>query len=273
MRLFILIVAVTIFAAAAAAADVDVIRLEAPDFKSTSVSKTPAKPPVTLRLVTSTANEITDTEKWFEKNGLVLNKQREVPEGMPAEVEGAGFIEAIRSGGRWLGIYGPDFSGGRIVVGMSDEGDIEYAFDFSEYRLAPRNVQTDIDYVDQRVLWAEHLGDVLYVAHGHRTYAASSYGMNAYLSAIDVRGGKALWHSAPLVSNAANFTFLGDSHLVTGYGFTAEPDFVYVLRAKDGAVMARIPVKSGPEYILPYRDRVYVRTYNRDYVFSVDGKP
>ncbi|HJW92048.1 MAG TPA: hypothetical protein VJ901_00385 [Thermoanaerobaculia bacterium] len=89
------------------------------------------------------------------------------------------------------------------------------------------------------------------------------------LLAIDTKTKKALWHSAPLVSNASNFTFAGgDAYLVTGYGFTAELDFVYILRAKDGAVVARIPVRSGPEHLLAARDRIYVRTYNRDYVFE-----
>jgi hypothetical protein len=93
--------------------------------------------------------------------------------------------------------------------------------------------------------------------------------MNAYVTAIDTKTKKALWHSAPLISNASNFTFLGDDrYLLTGYGFTAEPDFLYILRAKDGAVVARIPVKSGPEHLIAARDRIWVRTYNRDYVFS-----
>lgn len=110
---------------------------------------------------------------------------------------------------------------------------------------------------------------MLYVAHGHRTYAKSSHGMNAYLTAIDLRSGKPLWHSAPLVANATNFTFLDDDHLVTGYGFTAEPDFLYVLRAKDGAAVAKIPLKSGPSYLLRKDGRLFVRTYDRDYVFRV----
>jgi hypothetical protein len=130
-------------------------------------------------------------------------------------------------------------------------------------------VEKDLEFVEQRVLWAELRGPVLYVSHGHRTHAKSSQGMNAYLSAIDTRTGKPLWHSAPLVANATNFTFLGDDYLVTGYGFTAEPDFLYVLRAKDGTAAAKFPLKSGPTHILTRGGRLYVRTYDHEYVFSM----
>ncbi|HUR82042.1 MAG TPA: hypothetical protein VM733_14855, partial [Thermoanaerobaculia bacterium] len=162
----------------------------------------------------------------------------------------------IRSGNRTLGFYGPDYAGATYVVSPN-----EFAFDFSAYRFAPGTKE------EQRVTWAEARGNVLYVSHGHRTYAKESRGMNAYVTAIDLRSGKPLWHSAPLVSNANNFAFLGDQYLVTGYGFTAEPDFLYVLRTKDGAAVAKIPVKSGPSYIIEKGGRFYVRTYDRDYVF------
>ncbi|HYC93564.1 MAG TPA: hypothetical protein VEO54_30440 [Thermoanaerobaculia bacterium] len=238
-------------------------RLPAPDFQATPVKSVAGKAPVTLRLVSSTANNITDDDAWFEKNGLALDRIDEAPEGLPSRIEDAKFLYAIRSGDRLLGIYGPDYGGGTIVAGPG------FAFDFSDYRFAPRHVEGEREFVEQRVLWAEVKGDVLYVAHGHRTYAKSSHGMNAYVTAIDLRGGKALWHSAPLVANAGNFTFLDDGHLVTGYGFTAEPDFLYVLRAKDGAAVAKVPLKSGPSFLLLRGERLYVRTYDRDYVFRV----
>lgn len=253
--------ALTFLILLASSAAAETIVLPAPDFKTTAVKSVPAKAPVTLRLVSNSANAITDDDAWFEKNDLWLNRLDEVPEDLPSEIDGSKFLYAIHSGDRHLGIYGPDYAGGTIVAGPG------FAFDFSHYRMAPRNAQADLEYVEQRVLWAELKGNVLYVAHGHRTYAKSSHGMNAYLTAIDVRGGKALWHSAPLVANASNFTFLDDDHLVTGYGFTAEPDFLYVLRAKDGAAVAKIPLKSGPSYLLRKDDRLFVRTYDRDYVF------
>ena len=255
--------ALTFLMLLATSAAAETIVLPPPDFKPTPVKTVPAKAPVTLRLVSSTANAITDDDAWFEKNDLALNRRDDAPDDLPSQIDGAKFLYAIRSGDRHLGIYGPDYAGGTIVVGS------DFVFDFSNYRLAPRNVEGDLEYVEQRVLWAEVQGNVLYVAHGHRTYARSSHGMNAYLTAIDIKSGKPLWHSAPLVANATNFTLLDDDHLVTGYGFTAEPDFLYVLRAKDGAAVAKVPLKSGPSYLLRKGDRLFVRTYDRDYVFRV----
>ena len=246
-------------------------RIAAPDFKATPVGAITTKSPITLKLVSNTPNEITDTDAWLEKNELALNQAGVPPEGVPAELEGMKFNTAIRSGDRHLAIYGPDYAGGTIVAGFGDDGTMQFAFDFSAYRYAPRGVEADRDYVEQRVQWAEARGNVLYVSHGHRTYAKSSHGMNAYITAIDIRNGKPLWHSAPLVANATNFVLRGD-HILTGYGFTAEPDFLYILRAKDGTAVARIPVKSGPSHLIPRGDRLYVRTYDRDYVFSI-AKP
>ena len=73
--------------------------------------------------------------------------------------------------------------------------------------------------------------------------------MNAYLTAIDVGTDAVLWRSAPLVANADTFEIIGD-RIVTGYGFTAEPDWLYVLDRGTGAVTGGIPLASGPEFIM-----------------------
>ena len=59
------------------------------------------------------------------------------------------------------------------------------------------------------------------------------------------------------------------TQIVAGYGFTAEPDFVVVLDRATGAVQQRIKVPSGPEVFALVGERLYVRTYDRDLVFSV----
>lgn len=255
------VAAALLLAVSIQASGIEVRRLAAPDFKSKPVSKTSAGSPVKLRLVSEQANRITDDDAWFERHSIALNRTTELPDGLPEEVDGLKFLSAIQSGDAQLGLYGENYSGATVVVGPG------YAFDFSEYRLAPRNLREDLGYVEQRVQWAEQRGHILYVSHGHSTYAKSSHGMNAYLSAIDTRSGKALWHSAPLVANSENFLFLDDDHILTGYGFTAEPDFLYVLRAKDGVAVAKVPLKSGPSYLIESGGKIFVRTYNRDYVF------
>lgn len=251
--------------------EVEITLLDAPDFKSAPVKTSPPNPPITLRRISEKANQITDSDAWFSTNKLALNTfNGELPSSIPGRIRNASVLTTIESGDHLLVIYGENYGSKSILLGATRNGTIEYILDFAKYRFAPRNVEKDREFVEQSIVWAEQRGDTLYVSHGHSTYAASSYGMNAYVTAIDTKTKKALWHSAPLVSNASNFTFIGgDAYLLTGYGFTAEPDFVYILRAKDGAVVARIPVKSGPEHLIGARNRIFVRTYNRDYVFEV----
>lgn len=121
---------------------------------------------------------------------------------------------------------------------------------------------------EQKIKYAFQTGDTLYVAHGGSGYARESLGRTAYVTAIEVRGLKPLWHSAPLVSNAKNFEVVGE-YLITGYGFTEEPDFLYLLRRRDGEAVEKIPLKSGPSYLIRRDDQLYVRTYNTDYIFQL----
>ncbi len=245
---------------------VTVTTLTAPDFKGPSTAA-PKGASVTLTKISETDNGVSETSAWLAKNHLTWSDTREPVMPLPDEFHGGKYLHAISSGSRLLAIYGEHF-GKALTVASFLEGEPDYAFDFSNYALAPRNVEKDLPFVEQSISWAEQRGDVLYVEHGHNTYAASSYGMTGYITAIDIRTGRALWHSAAQVANAANFTFLGD-YLLTGYGFTKEPDYLYLLRTSDGSIAARIPVKSGPEEIVVVGEKVYVHTYRWDYVFRV----
>ena len=112
-------------------------------------------------------------------------------------------------------------------------------------RRAPEVAENEQDYVTQAIRWAQQVGNVLYVSTAHRTYAASSGGRNAYLTAIDVGSRVLPWRSAPLVANADTFEVVGD-RIVAGYGFTAEPDRLYLLDRGTGAVTGGIPLGVRP---------------------------
>jgi hypothetical protein len=64
-----------------------------------------------------------------------------------------------------------------------------------------------------------------------------------------------VWKTRNLVSNS-RFTLLGDL-VVTGYGFTAEPDFVYLLDRRDGRVLDRMKVRTAPETCTPLGDEAF----------------
>ena len=50
---------------------------------------------------------------------------------------------------------------------------------------------------------------------------------------LDPETGRVLWQSPSLVANADGFAVVGDV-IVTGYGFTAEPDYLYALDRQNG---------------------------------------
>ena len=115
---------------------------------------------------------------------------------------------------------------------------------------------------------ARKAGGVLYVSNSHLTYASQTKERNAYLSAIDLGAKKTLWRSPALVANARTFVVTGDL-IVAGYGFTAEPDFLYLLDRRSGKVLHRLPVPSAPESIELRDGQLHVRTYDRQVVARI----
>jgi outer membrane protein assembly factor BamB len=118
------------------------------------------------------------------------------------------------------------------------------------------------------VTWARESGGILYVSNSHLTYASTTRGRNAYVSAIDLATKKLVWRSPALVANARTFVVTGDL-IVAGYGFTAEPDFLYLLDRVTGKALRRLPVPSAPERIALRADGLHVRTYDHQLVVRI----
>jgi outer membrane protein assembly factor BamB len=152
---------------------------------------------------------------------------------------------------------------GRYVVGGNARNQaLRYAFDFTTFTQPPNGGEFE------PVTWAREVDGVLYVSNGHLTYASATNGRNAYLSAIDLGRRKLLWRSPALVANARTFVVAGDL-IVAGYGFTAEPDFLYLLDRRTGKVLDRLPVPSAPEIVKLRGERLHVRTYDRQVVARI----
>lgn len=225
------------------------IHMENPswDYYSLEASE-PAASPLSLVKLTEEANQITDTEAWFEKNNLTT------------DVEDTGnYTCDILTG-----------EGGEpylIRVTKKESGE-SYILNFSDYQFANDFKESDAFIVRQTIHFAQVKDDILYLSIGHLTYAETSP-HNAYVAAVDLKQGKLLWKSRPLVSNARNFVIKGDV-LLCGYGFTAEPDNLYQLDLATGQVIAELPLKSKADYLILKDDILYVRTYNTDYTFRVE---
>jgi hypothetical protein len=248
---------------------------------------------VRLVEVSEKPNKITDEEEWFGNNDValpdlivpnpfvvdnqkpIMHEKGTLPQQIPVKQGDDILIRAIKEGGQMLCIYGHDFGSGRYLTSFDlTSGKANFAFDFRDFILPPKYLDSDRSFVDESLNWAAIKDNVLYVSNGHSTYAKSSYGLNAYLSAIDASSGRLLWRSAPLTSNTSNFLMYHDA-IIAGYGFTAESHFLYVVNQKDGRIVQTLSLKKSPEYILKKGDSIFVRTYDTDYVFKAgnQGEP
>jgi hypothetical protein len=181
---------------------------------------------------------------------------------VPGSLRGLPLQRAICPGGPDFAFYGKDGASSRIL--LSSRG---YALDFERYVWPPRNLPGEKAFVYEELVWAREANGVLYVQNAHLTYARSSYGRNAYVTALDATTRRRLWRSKALVANAQTFAVTPD-YLLTGYGFTAEPDYLYLLDRRTGRVLERLSLPSAPEKITRSGKRFLVRTY--DHVLTVE---
>lgn len=197
--------------------------------------------PYTLTILEKKQNQIIDDEQWFEKNGVAKQFGDESYSS-----------EFWPYGSTYLALHGPD----KIIE-----------MDFSEFEYSSEYKQEDYDFIAQSITHTYVENNILYVETGHWTYAESAP-KNAYITAIDLEDYHVIWKSQPLVCNSRDFTIVGDV-IFCGYGFTDEEDYLYQLDKKTGVVLAKEPLKSAPDHIIYQNDKLYVRTYNTDYVFEV----
>jgi hypothetical protein len=167
-------------------------------------------------------------------------------------------------------VYGKDGSTGRYLLAYDRGGHGLYGFDLKNYAWPPRIKPGDREFVYEQPVWAQEAGGVLYVETAHSTYASSSYGQNGYITAIDLKTRRAIWRSPALVANAGTFLVAG-RYLVTGYGFTDEPDYLYLLDRSTGKVVDRLLLPNAPETITRAGALIHVRTYDHAVVVRLRG--
>lgn len=270
--------------------------LETPPFVYTPAELEPGGPAASipgLELVGSRANGVTDYDEWFDQfsdwpsltfSGGGANESIRgtmAPNGVPLVLRVPGntrfqLYQFIYGPDADIAIYGdpPNRYGvvldPRILALYLDPTDRlpTQVLDFLAYGHGPDDRGEDADFVFQQVRWAEVKDGVLYVSNAHRTYAESSGGLNAYVTALDPGTFEVLWRSEPLVSNSENFVIVDDA-IITGYGFTDEDDFIHVLDRRTGEVVSSLDVPSAPQYFHVVEDTLYVRCYDTDLVYAI----
>ncbi|GMK37828.1 hypothetical protein PCCS19_08820 [Paenibacillus sp. CCS19] len=199
----------------------------------------------------------------------VRNIKGNLPKDVPTSYKGQMIVQAIKSGNYAILIYGENFGENRYLVIMDTvKGKFVKAYDFINYAIAPKYVKADYEFIYERVRWAVIENGILYVAHSHLTYAKSSNNMNGYITAIRLSDNKMLWRSASLVSNAGNFVIAGDV-ILSGYGFTAEKDYLYQLDKRTGKTLDKALLKDGPNFIAKRNNDIFVYSYSHLTQFTI----
>ena len=89
-----------------------------------------------------------------------------------------------------------------------------------------------------------------------------------FMFAYDLENEKLLWRSADQSYNSMNFVVEGDV-LICGYGFTAEPDYLYQINRNTGEIIDRLLLKKMPDLIVEQDGKLYVHTYSYNYVIEI----
>lgn len=209
--------------------------------------------PFKLEQVSEVQNDITDLDVWLASNEIA------VPQ-FPYSDEKYSYT--------FTGVHSYETT--NLVI-FEHSGDI-YHIDMNEFSMTPDKVyETNDPFTSDRgyVNFAKVKDNILYVSTGHKGYTENNP-LTGYVTAINLENGKVLWKSVPQVSNAYNFEIVGDV-IISGYGFSTEDDYLYLLNRFNGQIIEQIPLKSMAEYIVAKDSILYVRTYNRNYEFGIES--
>lgn len=115
-------------------------------------------------------------------------------------------------------------------------------------------------------------GGKLYFNESCQSYSREAGGRCSSLVRIDPATNRVEWRTRPLVSNG--IFILHGPWVITGYGFTAERDSVFVIDRETGRVLASAQVDKMPDYLEMKDGRLYVTTQRSLYVFDIttDGR-
>jgi hypothetical protein len=215
-----------------------------------------------------------------------------LPLAVPLRYGSFPLVRAVDCGAQVVAIYRSDGAAQVVAVLERATGHVDGLFDLAAFAHPPSNVRGSVpvgsfriaelgsgrvvegtiaaptDTVTLDLVFATVQGGVLYLEHAYNGYTKEARGQTGYVTAIDVATGDLLWRSAPVVANSRNL-LVDHGFVFAGYGFTAEPHFLYVLDAATGATVVKQPVRKSIDWVVARGDTLFVRTYDTDYAFEV----
>lgn len=91
---------------------------------------------------------------------------------------------------------------------------------------------------------------------------------SCFLFAYDLEKREFLWRSADQTCNSMDLVVIGDV-IISGYGFTAEPDYLYQINRYTGEIIGKLELKKMADLMVLQDDTLYVHTYSYDYEIAV----
>ena len=259
------------------------IKLDKPNFDGMYKASS-KKNEINLEFRSKSPNDITDDEEWLNKYSSGMSPKvtytftpggvhapQEIKKIVPTKYYGLyrRYIEMMD--GYNVIYYGKKYSSGDfgvspelIVVTDSSINKVIHAFDFLNFSHPQDSYNSFAEFYVSEV---QIENDVLYACWSHDTYSKFSNGYNAYLLAIDLKTSTLKWMTKPLTCNSG-FQIYKDV-ILTGYGFTDEKDYVYVIDKETGDRILTRAVDKAPGYFSVIEDKLYVRTYSLDYTFQI----
>ena len=206
---------------------------------------------ITLTETSKDKSDWLDTSVWREKNGFEE----------PFLSYGDGnYYYAPGDGGDW----GYEFT--TLFLYDYETNELLHTYDMSVLCNGPDEEEGKES--SQYIHWAKAMDGVLYVSLAHNGYTSEAP-WSGYMVAIDMSTDKVLWRSEPQVSNACNFQIVDDT-IICGYGFTAEPDYLYLLDKNTGEKVEQIKLESAADQFEIKDDTLYVATYNTAYTYKIN---
>ncbi|MCH9680730.1 MAG: hypothetical protein K0V04_04780 [Deltaproteobacteria bacterium] len=175
--------------------------------------------------------------------------------GFVALIEGTMELTLLdREGDQFLAFYRDPYGAGSCDTGSSDnchytarlydvEGNVLWTLALHEHLSRPDLLEIqDIRYKD----------GALYFNEACQSYSSNAKGDCSALVAMDPVAASQTWRTRNLVSNG-EFLVHGD-YIVSGYGFTNERDYLFVVRRSDGKIMQKVSVPKSAETIVVAED-------------------
>lgn len=99
-------------------------------------------------------------------------------------------------------------------------------------------------------------------------YSSGLNGACSSLYCLNIEEERIEWNTPYLVSN--DIFIVHENYIISGYGFTDEPDFLYLIDRKTGKVLSKVKLKSAHEYIEVKKNVIYVTDYSGNvYQFTI----